>query len=705
MAKLRYAAAALLSALLLLCACSKQPEVMPEPTFSPAPTAEPSPTPQVTADPEAGESYTLRAAVNKLPANWSPLEAETRDEIELASLLTGRLVAPRTADLETGGLLFSFELALSVTDVTADHIDDLLKYNASLGGRRLSEIREGFVYEIELDPTARFASGEPITADTHLYSVRAFLDPELRRPGAADFVLSAAAPAGSAEYLSGLGFGFDSTVGLYKTGEYKLVCVCSRATEREEFLYALSRPLLVEPRLHASLGADYGKGAESMDYSGPYYLERTEEKTAVLARSPLWSGWQADEEGAMFAYSREPINGVNLLLYQTTRVQLSAMPQKASREAYLAGELDIVMADPELISEFGGGDRLLSYPATSTDTLIFNTREETLLALDSAGQNRNSVVLSNENFRRAISLAVDRVAVSAEMGGSPALGLIPSGCLYEPFTNITAHYRESEHAMESLLALYGLPSEEGEEPTAVSEAYLMLTGCDPARASECLRLAFEELSEAGLYRKGDNIVIRCVCSEGSVPQTVVRAMDQVVRALNAAAEGTGFGRLAVECVGGVAGGSYAVSKGAFAMGWDTWQADELRPFESLQSCFDPDLYELKEAASFDPESTRLTILFAGREQTASCAEWARSIVGSGRYAHYPQTAKLVIASALENELLSSCCRIPLCERGTQLMISGRIGFVKRTRDPFCSLSGLEFLVYDFSDSAWEEYLR
>lgn len=687
------AALLLLAALITLSACSRTPADAPSSSPEPAAAASPSPVPTEAPlpDADAGARYTLRVMTDALPASWDPQQAVSEQDIRLASLYTGTLMRMGSDSLEKGGLRFEFDLAESVRDVTESHRGDLILYGTSLAGRRASEMDEGFVFEITLRRGLKWANGDPITPDDFIYSMRAFSDPDRSKAGAYAFAALAAAPAGFRERLvrdpesRGL-------LGLYKADERTLICVTEGQVSIEEFMLALCRPALVHPAMHMGLGTVYGSAPEYMLCSGPYMLASADGTSARLTRSPYWRGWTQDADGSMIAHTDAEVDGLFAQRFQATDIVMEAVGRESAKQRFLSGEADVIRPDAAFAAELPVTAELYESEEPTAYSLVFNTDPEALARIE-AGGDRGAKALQNASFRKGVSLAADREAAAAALEGRPLLGLIPDACVYGAFTNPVS-YRRSEPAVRALRAVYLTAAEQdGSEEDALDAGSPM--GISSGAAAACFAQAFAELTESGDYTGGSGIFIRVACGRGRVPKSVSKAIDAINRSINAAAEGAGFGRITLECVGADAS---AVARGEYAMGWSVTQFSSLHPFEGLMGYLDRSLYQA-ETAGFDPADAELEMDYAGHTRLLTLADWAGSITGGGAYAYYPDAAKLAVAAAVERELLLSYCRIPVAQGVGRALLSDRVTCIKRASDPFTGRGGAEFIAFNRADYA------
>ena len=173
----------------------------PEATKAPAAessAAEPAAEPE---EPAEIPSYTYNAADSTLANNWNPHTWETNADDAVNQYISRPFVDMSILDSEEGVYQWVYEMATEVNDVTATHKDDLTKYAVSLpAGKTADDVDEGYVYEIKLNPEARWANGEAINADNYIYSMQQLLAPEMHNYRANNYISGEFALAGAAPY-------------------------------------------------------------------------------------------------------------------------------------------------------------------------------------------------------------------------------------------------------------------------------------------------------------------------------------------------------------------------------------------------------------------------------------------------------------------------------------------------------------------------
>ena len=114
-------------------------------------------------DAAAAPTYTYHTYSSALGNNWNPHTWETSADDSINSYISSPFCTMQVQDSENGIYQWVFEMAESIEDVTAEHQDDLTKYGVTLQEGKTAETTDaGFVYEIKLNPNAKWENGEPI---------------------------------------------------------------------------------------------------------------------------------------------------------------------------------------------------------------------------------------------------------------------------------------------------------------------------------------------------------------------------------------------------------------------------------------------------------------------------------------------------------------------------------------------------------------
>ena len=145
--------------------------------------------------------FTYHTYTTALGSNWNPHAWETNGDSSILSYIETPLCTMSIDDSENGVYQWVYLAAESVTDVTADHQDDLTKYAVTLPeGQAVEDTTSGFVFEIKLNPEMKWEDGTAINADTYIYSMKALLDPAMKNYRANLYYAGESAVAGGDKY-------------------------------------------------------------------------------------------------------------------------------------------------------------------------------------------------------------------------------------------------------------------------------------------------------------------------------------------------------------------------------------------------------------------------------------------------------------------------------------------------------------------------
>lgn len=658
-------------------------------------------------------SYTYKTYSSALGTNWNPHTWELNADSAILGYLSTPLVDISIKDSTEGIYTWVFEMAESVTDVTGDCQSDLEKYKVTLPkGQTAADITKGYVFEIKLNPDAKWENGEKITADDYLYSMKQLLDPKMKNYRANLYYSEESALAGANNYYFGKTSDFN-TVGLYKTDDYTLRYVTQNYIDYNYFLNSCTSNWLVYEKLYEAgkktvgelVVTDYGTSPDTTMSYGPYKLSSIQTaKQAVFEQNPNWYGYK-EEDGGLVSYTSFEVDGESVRQYQTTKIVIEVLDEQSAKNAFLKGELSEWIPSADELSSYASSDRLYKNTETYTMSLFFNTNKDVLKKLD-AQTNKNSIVLSSKSFRKAMSLCIDRSRfVSATQAYIPEYALLNKLYFYDIYNDPASSYRSSEQAMSEICRLYGIEYGEGKTYKTLTEAYNSVTGYDLTSAKVLMKQACDELVSAGLYSRGQDILIRVGWAKGALSADDNRQISLLNEFLNAAAQDSGFGRITLEGVGNIENRYAAVPAGEYAIGYGAWGGAAFYPFRSLQVYMDPDQYAINEAGCYNPRTDTLSLDVNGQSVTKTWQEWSGSLTGSGEYSSTDMDTKLSILSQLERSFLETYYRIPLASSTTCTMLSYQCDYHTERYNVMYGFGGIRLLRYNYDDEGWERYVK
>lgn len=794
------------------------------------------------SDESAG--YTYHAATTALGTNWNPHTWETNADDTIKTYISSPFATMSILDSENGVYQWIYEMATYITDVTADHQDDLTKYGSSLPeGKSASQVTSGYVFEIGLNPDAKWEDGTVINADSYIYSMQQLLNPQMFNYRANLYISGESAVAGGSNYYysgapifeavvpaydeegdysydleagisagevyinvnsdamtlyamsladlnSNYGLGLDDdiaeivnaanaygytkitaenreqalgivtsvlnnlfgitdetevanytmealfrdtgekgevfsydTVGCYKVDDYTIRYVTQSSLDINYFLTSCTDTWLVyEPLYEAGkdtsgelVTTNYCSSKETSMSYGPYKIESIQaDRQVVFTQNENWFGWDRDENGNLVrdeygnlvSHTNFLVDGESVRQYMTTSIVYDVMEESAMKQAFLKGELDGWSPDAEELPNYATSDKLYKIDETYTMSFFFNTNENALKEMDNSKGNTNSIVLSNTNFRKAFSLAMDRSEyVTATAGYKPAYALMNNLYFYDVYNDPNSSYRGSDEAMQAVCNLYGVEYGAGKAYETLKDAYNSISGYNLTEAKNLMKTACDELVAEGLYTAGEDIVIRIGWAKGALQSSDNNQVALMNKYINAAVEGSGFGKVTLEAVGNLDDRYSAVSGGEFAIGYGAWGGAAFYPFRNLQVYCDNDQYNINEAACWNPSSEQLTLTVNGEEVTMTWKDWSNALIGNGQFASADNKTKLAITANLEQLYLEKYYRIPICGTTACELLSYKCSYYTENYNIMYNFGGLRLMTYNYNDAEWDAFVK
>lgn len=614
--------------------------------------------------------------------------------------LTEPFVTMQAEDTENGVYQWAYKMATEINDVTASHQDDLTKYAVNLpADKTAADITEGYVFEIKLNPNAKWQDGTPINADSYIQI--AALGSEANPYGYTQItaenketvvtvintILSGlfciTDETEQANYLKealfvdsgekGAEADYDTTAGCYKADDYTINYVMESQIDYYYALTSFTSTWLVYEDLYeagkdttgALVTTNYGTSVETSMSYGPYKLvSMQDDKQMIFEQNENWYGWEKGEDGTLVSYTNYEVDGETKQRYRATKIVIDVMTDDAAKQAFLKGELTDWAPSAEEIPNYATSEQLYKADETYTMSFFFNCGLDALKTMDEAKGNTNSVVLSNINFRKAFSFAIDRNEwVGATAGYTPSFGLMNNQYYYYFYNNPDSMYRLSDPAMQTVCDMYGVQ-----------------------------------------YGEGQDIVIRIAYKKGALDSTDNKQLELMNKYINAAAEGSGFGKITLEGLGNISDRYGDVANGEYAIGYGAWGGAALYPFRNFQVYCDNEQYDINEAGCWDPSTEKLTLNVNGEDVTMSWRDWSRSMIGTGVFAGESNEVKLQITAKMEELYLQKYYRIPLATSTSCTMLAYKCNYYTPDYNLAYGWGGMELLVFNYNDAEWNEYV-
>lgn len=512
-------------------------------------------------------------------------------------------------------------------------------------------------------------------------------------------------------------YSFDN-VGIFKTGDYEIVFVTTSPVSSPDYYvpYNLSSTYLVYEDLWescktyfnsngdqvdvdsddiASITTNYGTSAETTMSFGPYRLDYFElDKQITFTRNDNWFGYK---------------DGKHTGMYQADNISCQVIAEQSTALlAFLNGEIDNVSLVASDMSTYGSSDYIRYTPQSYTTKLTFNTD----LAKTTE---RGTQILTNLNFRKAFSYAIDRntFAAAYTSAGSAGFGMLNNLYVYDPYTGAT--YRDSDGAKEALCNLYGMTWGEDGDYEDLDEAYEAITGYDISYAQSVMQQAYDECVADGLYDGESSVEIELRVYQSD--DVYVQMFNYLNSCLEAACEGTGFeGKVSMKMV--VDADYYETNySGGADMIFTTWGGATYSPWTVLYECYcdASDGSGQQMEYGFDTSAINVVIDVDGATFTQPLQTWALWADGDintvltsddgsvtlDAFADYSYDTEAEIFGKLEYAFLSYYTTTPLYYRNSGSLVSQKGDFAVTQYIDLVEFGGIEYYTFDYDDTEWE----
>ena len=523
-------------------------------------------------------------------------------------------------------------------------------------------------------------------------------------------------------------------VGLYAPGNYELVvcldapinCLKEDGSLSYHAAYDFNRLPLVkedlyesckqEPQTGATLWtSNYNSSLETSASWGPYKLGAFQAgKSYELVRNDNWYGYGMEEYKDQYHIG-------NIFCEQVADVATQWIK-------FLGGEIDSIGLDVSHKEDYRDSKYTRFAPGTGTfGTMLYSNLD----VLKTSG--RNNGILAIEDFRKAISLYLDRDDYNATVFTShkPCYGLLgPS--YYHDIEN-GGVYRYTQQAQEGLLRVYGYTQNDNGTWTdgtntyaTYEDAYEVMNGMNRPLAKELIEAAYKELTEnADKYGYDPNQNITLLYGTSVDNENTRRSYDYFVKFFNELVEGTSLeGKLDVPFDASFGenwnsdfrAGAYDI---AAAVGYSGGAFD---PCGFLQCYMDPTA-GLMYAVWWDVESEMLTYTMpegdytgAGQEYTMSIYNWYCCLNGlaesRGCKETYnwgdgfaPADVRLLLLSKLEETCLGKYYGIMTTSEYSATVYGAKFDEITDEYNTFMGFGGIQYRRPLYDDAAWAEYVK
>lgn len=265
---------------------------------------------------------------------------------------------------------------------------------------------DGKVWRIKIDENAKWSNGEPINADTFMYSWQMALDPKLLNPPAISLAKNYIEIENAESYYTqeadgntvdwetlGIKKIDDQTIEITTVQKYLVTDVMRHFTVRVTM--AVYEPMYEELMNDTRSATQYGTDKDKIVAAGPFVLtEWVKGAERVFEKNPEYL--HADQI---------KLDGINVKIVQDTGTQL---------QMFENGELDYIELSAAGYAKYEEDPRVVQFPSRAVRQVEINRTHP------------DKKILGNKNFRQALYYAQDR-ATMAKLGNHvPAAYYVPT---------------------------------------------------------------------------------------------------------------------------------------------------------------------------------------------------------------------------------------------------------------------------------------
>ena len=435
---------------------------------------------------------------------------------------------------------------------------------------------------------------------------------------------------------------------------------------------------------------------------GPYkLLSFQNDKQYVLVRNDKWYGYNMEE---------------NEGLYQVDRIVCETIGEWGTAWLkFLAGEIDGIGIDVSIADEYKGSARAYFTPDDFVGSLQLQSIKEALAEREEPGINKT--ILAQEDFRKALSLGIDRtdynrVCTTSSLAG---YGLFNSMHYYDVENG--GVFRNTDEARKVLCNVYNVDwtsypgATDSEKLEAAEKA---ITGVDIEAARALIDSAVEKSMAAGDYKEGDTV--KLTIGTGAITESTQRMFDYLEKTYTELCVGTKLeGKIAFEFKDFGSKWANDFRAGAYDICTGGWSGAAWDPGYFLLAYL-ADGYRY--ARGWDPTAVQMEFTMVGVGEdgsdvtdTMNLLEWYNCLngVSGAKYnwssTRLPQSLRLQLIAALEEQILKTYYCIPIQNYYSASLLSFKMEYITYEYNTFMAYGGIKYATFSYDDYEWDQYVK
>lgn len=433
---------------------------------------------------------------------------------------------------------------------------------------------------------------------------------------------------------------------------------------------------------------------------GPYKLTNyQDQKTYTVSRNDKWFGYGLPQ------YANQ---------YQTDAIVTEKIEEwDTAWLAFQKGNLDGIGMNVKIAADYRTSKRAYFTPETWTFDLNIQSNATTKT------DKRNNLLLNYADFRKAISLSLDRDDYCAKNNPSSqaALGLLNSMYYYDVENGKV--YRESIQAKEAILNAYGATKNAdgswkvGENTyTDIEEALDATTGYNLTLARQLVENAIAQAKADGKYSDGEEIILTYGIETQSADTDRVKNWFQA--AFDNMTKGTSIeGKIKIEYfMFSSATWSVQFADGEYDLCFGAWGNAPFNPAYLL--CETQISKENRYAVNWDPKTVSVTVKATPDDKhedgvyTYNLEQWRLILQGKDdcpvNFKNFPMEDQLAALGAVETAILKAYYSIPVFSRYSASLMGYKVDYISYEYNTFMGYGGIRYMTFNYDDTAWAEFV-
>lgn len=433
---------------------------------------------------------------------------------------------------------------------------------------------------------------------------------------------------------------------------------------------------------------------------GPYKLTNyQDQKTYTVSRNDKWFGYGLPQ------YANQ---------YQTDAIVTEKIEEwDTAWLAFQKGNLDGIGMDVKIAADYRTSKRAYFTPETYTFDLNIQSNAT------SKTDKRNNLLLNYADFRKAISLSLDRDDYCAKNNPSSqaALGLLNSMYYYDVENGKV--YRDTIQAKEAILNAYGATKNAdgswkvGETTyTDIEDALDATTGYNLTLARQLVESAVAQAKKDGKYSDGDEIILTYGIETQSANTDRVKNWFQA--AFDNMTKDTSIeGKVKIEYfMFSSATWSKQFADGEYDLCFGAWGNAPFNPAYLL--CETQISDENRYAVKWDPTTVEVTVKATPDDKhkdgnyTYNLAQWRLILQGKDgcpvNFKNFPMEDQLAALGAVETAILKEYYSIPVFSRYSASLMGYKVDYISYEYNTFMGYGGIRYMTFNYDDTAWAEFV-